>query len=176
MLRRWHRHLARRFRAHPPSDKAGIAVLEWRSGDTEGAPALMLRLHCVASSPQLDTIGILCAFCSAGLEELAACGEVPADAWLGALASARGLRRVVLEGGAVHSFCDALRRAEGFLPSLCTLVLARADVEQASQAPAPDRTARALVDMIVLGLAQRAQAGHALSELDVVGFEVDSGC
>ncbi|KAI0044728.1 hypothetical protein FA95DRAFT_223271 [Auriscalpium vulgare] len=159
-----------------PLGEAGVDLLAWRSADTQGPPALTLRLHCAAGSPQHDAAIVLPAFCSDALEELAASGDVPTDAWLDALSSARGLRRVVLKGGAVRPFCDALHRTEEFLPALCTLVLARADFEEASQAPAPDGTVRTLADTLALGLAARAQAGHALKELVMLGCTVDNAC
>ncbi|KAI0040523.1 hypothetical protein FA95DRAFT_864875, partial [Auriscalpium vulgare] len=139
-----------------------VEVGAWRSGDTDGAPALTVRFRGWTNVP-----AVLRSLASAHLEVLTVRGDAPDAAWLGALGSAPRLHHVTVKGGAVHPFCAAFECAPGILPALSTLVV---NVRAAALAET------VLRDTLPRCLAARAAAGNVLKELEVVGYDEDEAC
>ncbi|KAI0046198.1 hypothetical protein FA95DRAFT_1679965 [Auriscalpium vulgare] len=144
------------FVTHTPPTQ--YAVLAWRSGDIDDAPALDVEFTGRQDLP--SALGFLPLKHVTHLELLANGIEVPA-AWLDAVKSAPRLRHVTVERDAVPPFCAALERALGILPALSTLVI---DVRSCTHPLAET----VLGDALPRCLAARAHAGHLLEELEVV--------
>ncbi|KAI0046179.1 hypothetical protein FA95DRAFT_1413146 [Auriscalpium vulgare] len=143
---------------------ADVEVRAWRSGDTDGAPALAVRFW----SYQWKRVpGVLRSIASTHLEVLSVGGDAPDAAWLDALGGAPRLHRVTVKGGAVPPFCAALERAPDVLPALATLVI---------NIQAHPLAETVLRDTLPRCLAARASAGNLLRELQVVGCDEDEAC
>ncbi|KAI0046202.1 hypothetical protein FA95DRAFT_1414494 [Auriscalpium vulgare] len=130
----------------------------WRSGDTEGAPALAARVE-----DWEDVPSVLGSIQSTHLEVLTIGYGVRDAAWLDLLGSAPRLRHVTVKGAAVPPFCAALERAPGVLPALSTLVV---NVQR------HPRARSSLLDALPRCLVSR----NALRELEVVGCDEDEAC
>ncbi|KAI0046172.1 hypothetical protein FA95DRAFT_1412840 [Auriscalpium vulgare] len=145
-----------------PEDERDVEVGAWRSGDTDGAPALMVRLR-----GWEHVAGVLRSLASTHLEAVAVGGDAPDAAWLDALRIAPGIHRVTVKGGLVPPFCAALERAPGVLPALSTLVI---------NVHAHPFAKTILQDTLPRLLTARASAGISLRELAVVGYDEDEAC
>ncbi|KAI0042359.1 hypothetical protein FA95DRAFT_1682596 [Auriscalpium vulgare] len=148
--------------AAAPDCERDVEVCAWRSGQTDGAPALTVRFSGWTNLP-----AVLKPLASTHLEVLAVGGDVPTAAWLGALESAPGLHHVTVKGGALPAFCTAFGCAPGFVPALSTLVV---NVHAAALA------ANVLWKTLPRCLAARARAGNFLKALEVVGYGEDEAC
>ncbi|KAI0046165.1 hypothetical protein FA95DRAFT_1607093 [Auriscalpium vulgare] len=151
-------------KVHPELEH-NVKVDAWRSGDTDGAPALAIRFTGWKHVP-----GVLRSLASTHLEVLAVAGDALDAAWLDALGSAPWLRHVTVKGGAVPPFCAGLlERALGALPALATLVINVHGYFLADTV---------LGDTLPRCLAARGNAGNILSELEVVGYgeDLDDTC
>ncbi|KAI0038407.1 hypothetical protein FA95DRAFT_1599867 [Auriscalpium vulgare] len=140
-----------------------VEVGAWRGGDTDGAPALAVRLIGWKNVP-----AVLKSIASTHLEALAVGGDArapdaPDAAWLDALGSATRLHRVTVKGGAVPQFC-ATPHSLDVLPALSVLVVNIRSHPLAKNI---------LQDKLPRCLAERARAGNVLKELEVIGYSED---
>ncbi|KAI0048078.1 hypothetical protein FA95DRAFT_1678575 [Auriscalpium vulgare] len=142
----------------------------WRNGAAEGAPALAASYDFERNryDPQIATGQAVEVF-SKDMEHLTVRSNSRNWPWLFSLHDAHSLRHIEVVGGAAHPLLHALLRCiDGFLPSLSTLILA-------GEEPTMDVTAAdvsvSLSEYRTLPqcLAERARAGCALKELDIVG-------
>ncbi|KAI0039349.1 hypothetical protein FA95DRAFT_1684332 [Auriscalpium vulgare] len=140
-----------------------VEVNAWRSGNTDGTPALTVRF-----SGWTDVPAVLKFFASTHLEELAVGGDVPDASWLDAFGSARRLHHVTVKAGAVLLFCTKLTGNPGVLTALHTLVINVRGLPLAKLI---------LEDTLRRCLAARAsRSGILLKELEVVGYDEDEAC
>ncbi|KAI0038315.1 hypothetical protein FA95DRAFT_1600159 [Auriscalpium vulgare] len=139
-----------------------VEVGVWRSGDTDGGPALVVRFAGWGHAPR-----VLESLPSTHLEAVYAEGDTPDASWIEAVGRAPKLHHVTVKGGAVSPFCDALERVVGILPALATLVI------NIQGHPYVETVLR---DMLPRCLAARGRAGDFLEELEVVGYGEDEAC
>ncbi|KAI0050218.1 hypothetical protein FA95DRAFT_663047 [Auriscalpium vulgare] len=142
--------------------KRDVVVGAWRSGETDGAPPLVVQFSGWEGVPP-----VLKSLASTHLETLAVGGDMPQ--WFHALRRASRLRHVTVKDTAVRRLCAGLERAPSILPALSALVV---DVRTLDL-----RLAKAiLVDELPRCLAARARSGNVLEELEVVGYIEDEEC